>query len=468
MCEFLNLTQRDRSVAEYEADFLRLSPPQREQDFSVLVEKAKIAEEVKRSKHQNREKRKVKRDSKSYDTGMRPKKKARSDGPARTGPTVAPAGVAISEKLVRKGCEVYFAYIRVSDSVDFSVKDIRTVRDFPDIFPNKLPRLPPNREVEFGIELIPSTALVSIILYRMVPNELSELKAQVQELLDRGFIHPSLSPLGAPVLTEDEHDRHLQVVLQILREKQLYAKQRRWVELLKDYDCSIKYHPGRANVVADALGRRAVANLRTLFAQLSLYDDGSLLAKLQGKLHEALGFRLDFNFRGSWEEYLPLPEFAYNNSYQANIQIAPYEALYGRKCRTLLCWTELGERRVRGLELVSETEDNVRFIRERLKAASDRQKSYADLKKKGIEYSVGDMILKRVGPVLYQLELPLELDRIHDVFHVSMLRHYRSNPTHIVPVEEIEVRPDLTFEKEPVQILDRDFNVLRRKSIPLV
>ncbi|XP_017624699.1 uncharacterized protein LOC108468321 [Gossypium arboreum] len=75
-------------------------------------------------------------------------------------------------------------------------------------------------------------------------------------------------------------------------------------------------------------------------------------------------------------------------------------------------------------------------------------------------------ILKWVGPIAYQLELPPELDRIHDVFHISMLRHYRSNPSYIVPMEEIEVRPDLTFKEEPVQILDRNVKVLRKKSIP--
>ncbi|XP_016667632.1 uncharacterized protein [Gossypium hirsutum] len=77
-------------------------------------------------------------------------------------------------------------------------------------------------------------------------------------------------------------------------------------------------------------------------------------------------------------------------------------------------------------------------------------------------------ILKRVGPVAYQLELSLELDRIHDMFHVLMLRRYRSDPSYIVTVEEIEVRPDLNFKKEPVQILDRDVKVLRKKSIPLM
>ncbi|XP_040967918.1 uncharacterized protein [Gossypium hirsutum] len=166
-------------------------------------------------------------------------------------------------------------------------------------------------------------------------------------------------------------------------------------------------------------------------------------------------------------------------------------------CRTSSCWTELGGRRVLGPQLVFDIEDKVRLIRDRLKVASDRQKSYANLKRKEIKYSVRDFvflkvspwkkvlrfgrkvklrprfigpyrIFRRLRPVAYQLELPLELERIHDVFHASMLRHYRSNPMHVVPVKEIEVRPNLTFDEEPVQILNRDIKVLRRKSIPLV
>ncbi|KAA3460469.1 DNA/RNA polymerases superfamily protein [Gossypium australe] len=143
-------------------------------------------------------------------------------------------------------------------------------------------------------------------------------------------------------------------------------------------------------------------------------------------LHQALGTRLDFStafhpqtdgqserviqvledmlrgcvidFRGSWEEFLPLAEFAYNNSYQASIRMAPYEALYGRRCRTPTCWTELGERHVLGPELVAELEEKVKVIRARLKEASDRQKSYADLKRKEIEFAVGDRVFLKVSP----------------------------------------------------------------------
>ncbi|XP_052874938.1 uncharacterized protein LOC108481229 [Gossypium arboreum] len=177
------------------------------------------------------------------------------------------------------------------------------------------------------------------------------------------------------------------------------------------------------------------------FPVLIIFDrDPNFTSRFWQKLHKALGSRLDFVL------------------------------LFIRKQMI-----KLSERRVLGLELVSDTEDKVRLIQDRLKVTSDRQKSYADLKRKNIKYSVGDLVFLKVSPwkkrvrsIAYQLELPSELDRIHDVFHVSMWRCYRSNPTHVVPVEEIEVRPDLTFEEKPIQILDCKTKVLRRKSIPLV
>ncbi|XP_040944210.1 uncharacterized protein [Gossypium hirsutum] len=161
------------------------------------------------------------------------------------------------------------------------------------------------------------------------------------------------------------------------------------------------------------------------------------------------------------------------------------------------CWTELGERRVLGPELVADTEDKVKLIWDHLKEASDRKKSYVDLKRREIEYAMGDSVFlevslwkkvlrfgrkgklslrfigpyriaMRIGPVAYQLELPPELGQIHDVFHVSMLRRYRLDPSHFVVIEEIEVKPDLTFEEEPIQIIGRNVKVLRRKSVPLV
>ncbi|XP_040967136.1 uncharacterized protein [Gossypium hirsutum] len=116
-----------------------------------------------------------------------------------------------------------------------------------------------------------------------------------------------------------------------------------------------------------------------------------------------------------WEEYLLLAEFAYYNSYQSCIQMAPYEAPYGHKCRTPLCWTELGERRVLGPKLVSETEDKVYLIRDRLKTTSNRQKSYADLKMKDIEHSVEDLVFLKVSPWKKVLRFGLKSSGVFEI-----------------------------------------------------
>ena len=203
------------------------------------------------------------------------------------------------------------------------------------------------------------------------------------------------------------------------------------------------------------------------------------------------------DLEGSWDRHIALVEFVYNNSFQSSIRMTPYEALYGRKCRTPLCWTELSERKVIGPDLIQETEEKVKMIRERLKVATDRQKSYADMKRKDIRYEIGEKVFLKVSPwkkvmrfgkngklsprfigpyevvekvglVAYRSALPPDLEKIHDVFHVSMLRRYRLDPSHVVSSETIELRPDLTYEEEPVEILAREVKELRNKKIPLV
>ena len=104
------------------------------------------------------------------------------------------------------------------------------------------------------------------------------------------------------------------------------------------------------------------------------------------------------DFPGSWDRYISLMEFSYNNSYQSSICMAPYEALYGRKCRTPVCWTKLNEHKVIGPDLVKEKEEKVWIIQQRLKSVSDKQKSYADLKRKDIEYEVEDKVFLKVSP----------------------------------------------------------------------
>ncbi|XP_071924821.1 uncharacterized protein [Coffea arabica] len=145
---------------------------------------------------------------------------------------------------------------------------------------------------------------------------------------------------------------------------------------------------------------------------------------------------------------------------------------------------------------MEDAKEKIKLIRQRLQTAQSRQKSYADNRRKDLEFEVGDHIflkitplrsvtasrgkklqprfvgpfpiLQRVGKVAYKLELPPNLLRIHDVFHVSMLKKYYSDPTHIVQPEEIEIDQALTYEERPMRALDRNFKKLRNKQIPLV
>ena len=102
---------------------------------------------------------------------------------------------------------------------------------------------------------------------------------------------------------------------------------------------------------------------------------------------------------GSWEEHLPLVEFAYNNSYHSSIGMAPFEVLYERPCRSPACWMEVGDVLLLGPELVRETIEKVNIIGERIKTAQSRQKSYVDRKHKGVELNVGDFVFFKVSPM---------------------------------------------------------------------
>ncbi|GJS46744.1 putative reverse transcriptase domain-containing protein [Tanacetum coccineum] len=182
------------------------------------------------------------------------------------------------------------------------------------------------------------------------------------------------------------------------------------------------------------------------------------------------------DFGKGWVNQLPLVEFSYNNSYHASIKAAPFEALYGRKCRSPVCWTEVGEAQILGPELIQETTEKIVQIKQRMQAARDRQKSYADLKRKPMEFQVGDKfmlkvspwkgvvrfgkrgklnpryvepfkVLGKVGEVAYKVELPEELT---------------------VPLGGLHFDDKLQFVEEPVEIMDREVKQLKRSRIPLI
>ena len=105
------------------------------------------------------------------------------------------------------------------------------------------------------------------------------------------------------------------------------------------------------------------------------------------------------DLKGNWDDYLPLVEFAHNNSFQASIGMSPFKALYGRRCRSLVCWDDVGEKKLLGPELVQLTVEKVSLIKERLKATQSRQKSYADNRKRDLEFEVGDHVFLKVSPM---------------------------------------------------------------------
>ncbi|TYK21928.1 ty3-gypsy retrotransposon protein [Cucumis melo var. makuwa] len=188
---------------------------------------------------------------------------------------------------------------------------------------------------------------------------------------------------------------------------------------------------------------------------------------------------------------------ATGTSFQATIGMTPFEALYGKCCRSPVCWGEVGEQRLMAPELVQSTNEAIHKIRSRMLTAQSRQKSYADVRRKDLEFDVGDKvflkvapmkgvlrferrgklsprfvgpfeILERIGPVAYRLALPPSLSTVHDVFHVSMLRKYVPDPFHVVDYEPLEIDENLSYTEQPVEVLAREVKMLRNRDIPLV
>ncbi|GKB21797.1 putative reverse transcriptase domain-containing protein [Tanacetum coccineum] len=150
------------------------------------------------------------------------------------------------------------------------------------------------------------------------------------------------------------------------------------------------------------------------------------------------------DFGVSWDVHQPLAEFSYNNSYHSRIRRAPFEALYGRKCRSSVLWAEIRESRLIGPKLVQETTNQVVLIKEKLKAARDHQKSYADNRRKPLEFKVRDQVLLKVSlgkawPVAHRLRLPEVLSTVHDTFHMSNLKKCLADANLHVPLDEIKI-----------------------------
>ncbi|GJY75593.1 putative reverse transcriptase domain-containing protein [Tanacetum coccineum] len=261
----------------------------------------------------------------------------------------------------------------------------------------------------------------------------------------------------------------------ILNQKELNMRQHRWIDLLSDYDCEIRYHPGKANVVADALSQKErIMPLRVRALVMTVHNN--LHKQIIDAQKEAMKKK---NVRAEKLRSLIKRIFKFRPD--------------GTRC----FGKRVGDSQLTGPELIRETTEKIVQIKNRLLTARSRQKSYADGRTKPLEFKVGDMvllkvspwkgvisfgkrgklspcyigpfkILARVGPVAYTLELPEELQGIHSTFHVSNLKKCLADENLIIPLDEIQLNDKLHFIEEPMEIVDREAKQLKQSRIPIV
>ncbi|GJV60855.1 putative reverse transcriptase domain-containing protein [Tanacetum coccineum] len=195
--------------------------------------------------------------------------------------------------------------------------------------------------------------------------------------------------------------------------------------------------------------------------------DGRFPSHLWQALQEALGIKLHVS-TAYHPETDGQSERTIQTFYHTSIKCAPFEALYGRKCRSPVIWTEVGESQLIGPELVQEMTKKIFQIKERLKMVRSRQKSYADKRRKALEWRPSVTKGISMEGSAYRLKLPQELSCVHDTFHVSDLKKCLAEPDVQVPLDEIEIDENLRFVEEPIEIVERDVKKLKRRRIPLV
>jgi hypothetical protein len=282
-------------------------------------------------------------------------------------------------------------------------------------------------------------------------------------------------------------------------------------------DCLTKvahFIPVRTTYGGDKLAKLYINNILKLHGvPKSIVSDrrAQFVSKFWRSLHQALKTKLDFNsayhpqtdgqtervnqvledmlracvltYGKSWEDNLAFAEFSYNNGYHTSLKKAPFEVLYGRKCHTPLMWSEVRDRVIESPDFIKAAEEKIAEVRENLRIAQSRQKSYADKRRQELKFNVGDHIylrvspirgthrfrvrgkltpryigpypiIKRIGAVAYKIKLPEQLSDVHNVFHVSQLRMCLRMPEDQVVPDTLDLQDDLRYQEVPVRILD--------------
>ncbi|GJR28913.1 putative reverse transcriptase domain-containing protein [Tanacetum coccineum] len=500
---------------------------------------------------------------------------------------------AVIVNILREVAQIFLAQVTKKETENMSeekrLEDVPTVWDFPEVFPEDLPGLPPSRQVEFQIDLVLGVVPVVRAPYSLAPSELQELSTQLQEHSDKGFIRPSSSPWGAPVLFVKNKDGSFWMCIDYrelnkltvknqyplsriddlfgqLQRSRVYSKidlrsgyhqlrvreedipkiafRTRYshyefqvmpfrltkapasekaesaFQLLKQKLCSapiLALPEGGENFVVycDASRKGSGAVLmqkeKILEAQVEARKEENYgtedLCGMIKKLEQRADGTLCLNGRSWIPCFGDLRELIMNESHKSKYSVHPGSDKMYQDLKKLYWWpnmkaeiatyTEVGDAQLTGSEIVHETIEKIIYIKKRIQDARDRQKSYADRRRKKLEFEVGDKvmlkvspwkgvihfgkqrklnpryigpfkILSKVGTLAYRLELLDQLSRVHSTFHVSNLKKCFVDEPLAIPLDEIQIDDKLNFIKEPVEIMDREVKRLKQSRIPIM